>query len=58
MKYTRIYGDPIGESHFEDVEVELKLVDFAPPAAPATARLACSVLETSFLERTYLARGM
>jgi hypothetical protein len=35
MKYTRIYTDTGGESHFEDVEVELKLVDFAPPAAPA-----------------------
>ncbi len=34
MKYTRIYTDSNGESHFEDVEVELKQVDFAPPAPP------------------------
>ena len=34
MKYTRIYSDPAGESHFEDVDVELKLVEFAPPAPP------------------------
>ena len=34
VKYTRIYSDRAGESHFEDVEVELKPVDFAPPAPP------------------------
>ena len=34
MKYTRIYADPAGISHFEDVEVEFELVDFAPPAPP------------------------
>ena len=35
MKYTRIYSDPAGESHFQDVEVELKLVEFAPSAPAA-----------------------
>lgn len=30
--YTRLYADSAGESHFEDVQVELALVDFAPPA--------------------------
>jgi hypothetical protein len=35
VKYTRIYSDAAGESHFENVEVELKPVDFAPPAPPA-----------------------
>ncbi len=34
MKYTRIYTDSDGESHFEDVEVELVQADFAPPAPP------------------------
>jgi hypothetical protein len=34
MIYTRIYSDLTGESHFEDVEVELSQVDFAPPAPP------------------------
>ena len=32
MKYTRVYTDENGETHFEDVEVELLPVDFAPPA--------------------------
>lgn len=31
-KYTRIYTDENDESHFEDVEIELLPVDFAPPA--------------------------
>ena len=34
MKYTRVYADSNGESHFEDVEVEFSSVDFAPPAPP------------------------
>jgi hypothetical protein len=33
-KYVRLYADERGESHFEDLEVELEPVDFAPPAAP------------------------
>ncbi|UCC17337.1 MAG: hypothetical protein JSU58_01995, partial [Dehalococcoidales bacterium] len=34
MKYIRIYADDAGESHFEDIEVELIPVNFAPPAPP------------------------
>ena len=34
MKYTRIYCDASGESHFEDVSVNVTPVDFAPPAPP------------------------
>ncbi len=34
MKYRRIYCDVDGESHFEDVYVEVAPVDFAPPASP------------------------
>ena len=33
-KYVRIYSDENGESPFEDLEVPLPPVDFAPPAAP------------------------
>ena len=33
-KYVRLYADEEGESHFEDLEVSLAPVDFAPPAAP------------------------
>lgn len=34
MKYSRLYSDRAGESHFEDVELELAPVEFAPPAPP------------------------
>jgi hypothetical protein len=33
-RYVRLYADESGESHFEDVEIALVPVDFAPPAAP------------------------
>jgi hypothetical protein len=36
MKYTRIFADEHGETHFEDVDVELSPRNFAPPAAPLT----------------------
>jgi quercetin dioxygenase-like cupin family protein len=34
MKYTRLYSDNNGVSHFEEIEVEFQTVDFAPPAPP------------------------
>ena len=34
MQYVRIYTGSDGETHFEDLEVELAEVDFAPPAPP------------------------
>ena len=34
MKYTEIYADENGVSHFRDVEVELTLAEIAPPALP------------------------
>ena len=34
MKYTKIFVDENGETHFKDVEIELGSVDFAPPAPP------------------------
>ena len=34
MKIVRLYSDADGESHFEDVEIELDLIDYAPPAPP------------------------
>jgi hypothetical protein len=36
MDYTRIFSDALGETHFETVEVAMRLTDFAPPA-PAFA---------------------
>ncbi len=35
MRNVRLYADATGESHFEDVDVQLTAVNFAPPAPPA-----------------------
>lgn len=32
--YVRMFADENGESHIEDISVDLLPVDFAPPAAP------------------------
>ena len=51
LQYTRIYSDPIGESHFDTVTVEQKLVAAAPPAPPvyiSTTRAASGYLFYSF----------
>jgi hypothetical protein len=34
MKYTRIFTDGEGETHFEDVEISLEFDQYAPPAPP------------------------
>jgi mannose-6-phosphate isomerase-like protein (cupin superfamily) len=34
MQYTRLYSDDQGESHFEDIESDLQLTEYAPPAPP------------------------
>lgn len=34
MIYTRLCSDAQGESHFEDIEIDLILTDYAPPALP------------------------
>jgi len=32
--YIRLYADDRGESHFADIEIDLELTDYAPPAPP------------------------
>jgi mannose-6-phosphate isomerase-like protein (cupin superfamily) len=34
VKYTVIYADETGESHFRDVDIKFVPVEFAPPAPP------------------------
>ena len=34
ITYTRLYSDAYGESHFEDIEIDLTLTEYAPPAPP------------------------
>ena len=50
MKYTRVYTDENGESHFGDVDVEFKSIDFAPPAPSLDISEAFSATQCSFLK--------
>jgi hypothetical protein len=34
MKYTRVYADAMGETHYDEVEVAVAPADFAPPTPP------------------------
>jgi hypothetical protein len=34
LEYVRVYTDSLGESHFEDLQIDLNEIDFAPPAPP------------------------
>ena len=34
LQYVRIYSDSTGETHFEDLEINLEELNFAPPAPP------------------------
>jgi len=49
MKYIRLYADNLGDSHFEDMEEELSLVEFAPPAPPVFVSDAREVKRFLFL---------
>ena len=48
MKYARIYADPTGETHFDDVEAELVKVNFAPPAPPLNLSTFSPALQYAF----------
>lgn len=49
MKYTRLYSDDDGNSHFEDVELEFQTIDFAPPAPPLDISAIAEVEDCSIL---------
>ena len=48
-KYVRIFSDANGESQFEDLEMSLPPVDFAPPAAPLKIALFLPATQTLWL---------
>jgi hypothetical protein len=47
-RYVRLYTDETGESHFADVEAELTLVEFAPPAASLNLSAFFPASQTAF----------
>lgn len=49
VEYVRLYADEQGESHFEDVNVGLSPVDFAPPAAPLNVAVLLPTTESYWI---------
>ena len=47
--YTRLYSDDHGESHFEDVEIELSLMDYVPPAPPLGLSAMSAAVQYGFM---------
>lgn len=50
MHVTRIHADESGETHFEDVEIDLSPVDFAPPAPPLDVSSPVTAAQMVFAE--------
>src|SRR5882672_201406 len=48
IKWVRLFSDASGESHFADIEEQLNLIDFAPPAAPLYLSKIFPAAETAF----------
>src|SRR5215207_2773598 len=49
MKYFRVYTDPVGETHFEDLDTTFALVNYAPPAPPLYASAFNPALQYGFI---------
>ena len=47
--YTRLYSDEHGESHFEDIEIDLTMTDYAPPAPPLELSSATPATQFGFM---------
>src|SRR5512132_2583569 len=47
--YTRLFSDDSGESHFEDISVELALAEFAPTAPPMGVSASMAASESAFI---------
>ena len=49
LRFTRLYTDEAGESHFGQVEIEVVLRQFAPPASPFGVSALASASQCGFL---------
>ena len=50
MPYTRLYETDDGESHFETLEIEFTLTDYAPPAEPLFLSATTPAVEFAFMK--------
>jgi hypothetical protein len=49
MRYPRLYTGDDGELHFEDVEIDLTLTEYAPPAPPLSLSSFTSATQFGFM---------
>ena len=49
VKYTRLFADSDGESHFAEAHIDLEAVDFAPPAPPVNISAWFAASQCGFL---------
>ena len=49
ITYTHLYSEDSGESHFEDIEMDLTLTDYAPPAPPLSLSAFLSASQVRFM---------
>jgi hypothetical protein len=49
LTYTRLYSDAQGESHFVDVEIDLALNGYAPPAPPLGLSSSTPAIQFAFM---------
>jgi hypothetical protein len=47
--YARLFADDSGESHFEDIDVELAFAEFAPTAPPLGVSAFMAASESAFV---------
>jgi hypothetical protein len=47
--YRRLFADQTGESHFEDITVELALANFAPSTPPMGVSQSMAATESAFI---------
>ena len=55
-QYVRLYADADGKSHFSDEEIELRLVNFAPPAPPLNVSAFTPTKQFALLRASWLDR--
>ena len=48
--YTRLYADEAGESHFEDIQIDLVSTNYAPPAPPLELSTPTSARQFGFMK--------
>ena len=48
-RYTRLFTDSAGESHFDEIETELTLTDFAPSSPPLALSTPLDAAHAAFL---------